>query len=153
MLEYYVYKYYFNAKHSFEYNEEKAHSHTFQVVLHIGVTDPEQQYLFRDMDNNVRKYLNRYEGRYLNGMKEFEGKGTSIEDIGEVFYTDLYDWMKERGFRLYQLEISENPLCVYMISDRIMLHSRSDRESRQSVEHILKQKKRLFGMMKRKGGN
>ena len=91
-------------------------------------------------------------GRYLNEEKAFEGRETNIEDIGEVFYEDLLKKMKEKGFRLYQLEISENPLCVYIVSNRIMLHTRSDRESRQGIENILKQKKKLLSMMDGKGG-
>ncbi len=153
MLEYYVYKYYFNAKHSFHDCPEEAHAHTFQIVLYVGMGNREGQYLFNEMDHSVREYLKRFEGRYLNDMKEFQGRGTSIEDIGEVFYDDLMKWMEKKDGRLYQLEISENPLCVYIVSNRIMLHTRSERESRQGIENILNQKKKLLGMMRRKGGN
>lgn len=150
MLEYYIYKYYFNAGHSFDNDREKAHFHTFQLVLYIGMKDTGSQHLFNDMDQSVRKYLSRYEGSYLNDMDEFRERGTSIEDIGEVFYDDLLKYMEQRGFRLYQLEISENPLCVYIVSNRIMLHTRSDRESRQSIENILNRKKKLLSMIKGK---
>lgn len=150
MLEYYIYKYYFNAGHSFDNDREKAHFHTFQLVLYIAMKDKASQYLFNEMDQSVREYLDRYEGCYLNDMAEFRDRGTSIEDIGEVFYDDLLRYMKKRGYRLYQLEISENPLCVYIVSNRIMLHTRSDRESRQSIENILERKKKLLNMIKQK---
>lgn len=146
MLEYYKHKYYFNAGHSPDGDREKQHSHTFQVVLYVSIGDAEGQHLFGDLEQSVREYLNGYEGRYLNEMDQFRGRGTNIEDIGEVFYTDLLEQMKEKGFRLYQLEISENPLCVYIISNKIMLHTRSDRESRQEIEDILSQKKKLLSM-------
>lgn len=153
MREYYIYKYYFNAGHSFDNDKEKAHYHTFQLVLYVGSNEKQEQYLFNDMDKSVRKYLNRYESKYLNEMDEFRERGTSIEDIGEVFYDDLVVWMEKKGFHLYQLEISENPLCVYMISNRIMLHTKSDKESSESIENILRQKKKLLGMIKSKGGS
>lgn len=149
MLEYYIYKYYFNAGHSFDNDREKAHFHTFQLVLHIGMKDKASQYLFNEMDQSVREYLGRYEGSYLNDMEEFRDRGTNIEDIGEVFYNDLLKYMKKRGYWLYQLEISENPLCVYIVSNRIMLHTRSERESSQSIENILERKKKLLNMIKR----
>lgn len=152
MLEYYIYKYYFNAGHSFGNDRAKEHYHTFQLVLYVGGHDVGKQNLFREMDQSVREYLKQYEGRYLNEEKAFEGRETNIEDIGEVFYEDLLKKMKEKGFRLYQLEISENPLCVYIVSNRIMLHTRSDRESRQGIENILRQKKKLLSMMDGKGG-
>lgn len=170
MLEYYKHKYYFNAEHSPEAagHSEAAHtpgeagrsdaadgarhSHTFQIVLYAGASDVGGQHLFGDMDQNVREYLSQYEGRYLNEMAQFRGGGTNIEDIGEVFYEDLKRQMKDRGFRLYQLEISENPLCVYIVSNKIMLHTRSDRESRQGIENILAQKKKLLHMMENEGG-
>lgn len=153
MLEYYKHKYYFNAEHSPQaanrpkMDVEKKHSHTFQIVLYVGVYDAGGQHLFGDMDRNVREYLSQYEGKYLNDMAQFDGGGTNIEDIGEVFYEDLKRQMEDRGFRLYQLEISENPLCVYIVSNRIMLHTRSDRESRQGIENILAQKQKLLKMM------
>ncbi len=158
MLEYYKHKYYFNAEHSPDRNNrplsdnEKKHSHTFQIVLYVGASDTAGQHLFGDMDHSVREYLSQYEGGYLNDMPQFSGSGTNIEDIGEVFYEDLKKQMKDRGFRLYQLEISENPLCVYIVSNRIMLHTRSDRESRQGIENILAQKKKLLNMMDCEGG-
>lgn len=131
---------------------EKKHSHTFQIVLYVGASEAGGQHLFGDMDQNVREYLSQYEGGYLNDMPPFSGRGTTIEDIGEVFYEDLKKRMKDKGFRLYQLEISENPLCVYIVSNRIMLHTRSDRESRQGIENILAQKKKLLNMMDYEGG-
>lgn len=176
MLEYYKHKYYFNAEHSPEAApapgeaghseaapvpgeagrsdaaDDARHSHTFQIVLYAGASDVGGQHLFGDMDRNVREYLSQYEGRYLNEMAQFRGGGTNIEDIGEVFYEDLKRQMKDRGFRLYQLEISENPLCVYIVSNKIMLHTRSDRESRQGIENILAQKKKLLKMMDYEGG-
>lgn len=152
MLEYYIYKYYFNAGHSLGNDREKEHYHTFQVVLYVGMHDAGKQHLFWEMDKDVREYLNQYEGKCLNELEQFQGTGTNIEDIGEVFYDDLLKKMKEKGFRLYQLEISENPLCVYIVSNRIMLHTRSDRESRQGIENILNRKKKLLSMTDRKGG-
>lgn len=153
MREYYIYKYYFNAGHSTDGDRKKEHYHTFQLVLYVGIHDVDKQYLFHDMDRSVREYLKRYEGKYLNDMDKFRNLGTSIEEIGEVFYDDILNWMKEKGFRLYQLEISENPLCVYMISNRIMLHTRSEKESRQGIEDILNRKKKLLSMMDRKRRN
>lgn len=151
-MEYYIYKYYFNAGHSFENDSSKEHFHTFQLILYVEDRNTEGQHLFNEVDEKIRKYLERFEGQYLNEMEEFRGRGTSIEDIGEVFYDELLRRMQADGYHLYQLEISENPLCVYILSNRIMLHTRSDKESRQQIEKILERKKKLLSMVERKGG-
>ncbi len=150
MRQYYVYKYYFNAGHSFGDDVEKMHDHTFQLVLHIGAGDAESRHLFHHIDEEVQSYLSQYEGKYLNELSAFAGRGTSIEDIGEIFYDDLLFLLGKAGFQLYQLEVSENPLCVYIVSNQIMLHTRSDEESRQGIENILNRKKKLLSMLKRR---
>ncbi len=151
MIEYYIHKYFFNASHGNSPDIEKAHHHTFQVVLYISNNKGKME-LFNDMDKDVRDYLKRFEGAFLNNMPEFKGGSCTLEDMGEVFYAKLLRRLEKRGFRLYQLEISDNPLCVYIVSNRIMLSTRSDKESMESIENILNRKKRLLEMLHKRDG-
>lgn len=153
MLEYYIFKYYFNAGHSVDNDIHHQHNHTFQISLYIGIKDVKGQYLFNEMDEHIHSYLSQYEGQFLNDMEVFQGIGTNIEDIGDVFYDELKEQLGLLGFRLYQLEISENPLCVYIVSNRILLQTRSEKGSRREIETVLERKKRLLDMMNHEGGN
>lgn len=121
MLEYHVYKYSFNAKHSLQNQMEKMHSHTFTVVLYIGCMDDLKERSYREVDLIAKDYFNGFEGHYLNNCMEFAELEANLENMGEVFYEKLWLRFIERGYYLYQLDISENPLCVFQISDRSLL--------------------------------
>jgi len=149
MFQYYVYKYYFNAEHSFRNQREKAHSHTFTVVLYIGGIEKGQDIPFFEMDAIVKAYFTNFRGQYLNAMPEFAGKEPNIENMGDVFYEALWERLKEVGLALYQLDISENPLCVYQVSDRILLPTMSMEESGKNFENILKRKRQLMALKHR----
>ncbi len=121
MLEYYKHKYYFNAEHSPEADNrpsldaEKKHSHTFQIELYVGASEAGGQHLFGDMDQNVREYLSQYEGGYLNDMPPFSGRGTTIEDIGEVFYGFEETDERQRISVISAGDFRKSSLCVYRV--------------------------------------
>jgi 6-pyruvoyltetrahydropterin/6-carboxytetrahydropterin synthase len=118
---YYMCKYYFNASHSFRGNRERAHFHTFTLVLYVGKRNLEDDTDVKVVDQLVHRFLTDYEGKYLNDMKEFAGTDASIEVIGDRFYQALNMKLVETAFSLYQLDISDNPLSVYQVANRILL--------------------------------
>lgn len=121
MLEYHVYKYNYNAKHSLQNQIEKMHSHTFTVVLYLGYINEMKERSYREIDKIAKEYFNGFEGRYLNSCIEFSELEANLENMGEVFFEKLWPQFIEHGYYLYQLDISENPLCVFQISDRSLL--------------------------------
>jgi len=149
MFQYYIYKYYFNAEHSFRNQRENAHSHTFTAVLYIGGTKEKEDIPFFEMDAVVKSYFANFRGQYLNVMPEFAGKEPNIENMGDVFYEALRERLLETGLTLYQLDISENPLCVYQVSDRILLPTMSMKESGKAFENILERKRRIMELKSR----
>ncbi|MCR5797977.1 MAG: 6-carboxytetrahydropterin synthase [Eubacterium sp.] len=142
MLRYYVYKYYFNASHSADGGKEKMHSHTFQIALYIK-QDEEKEYLFGEIDKDIKNYLSRFDGVFLPEIPEFAGTTASLEDIGEKLYDDIFKLLEDKGLWLYQLEIMDNPLRVYMVSNKIMSQSKSEEKHMQSIEWLLERKEMM----------
>lgn len=140
MIEYHVYKYNFNAKHSIQNEMEKMHFHTFTVVLHLGSKNELKEASYREIDLIAKEFFSGFEGQYLNNCMEFMELESNLENMGEVFYEKLKAQYEERGYYLYQLDISENPLCVFQISDRILLPIQSMKDSKQNNMNISKKK-------------
>ena len=111
MFNYCIYRTYFNAKHSFNGDITKIHGHSFTVVTYIGMKD-------------------------LNELPEFEGCGNTLETIGDYFYEKLRKQLMKSGMELYQLDISENPLCVYQVSDRMLLPTMNMDTSNRNYQKI-----------------
>ena len=79
---------------------------------------------FMELDAIVNEYIGQYEGEYLNDISPFDKLLPTIENMGEVFYEDLKECLINRNYDLIQLDISENLLRVYSISDRLYLGSK-----------------------------
>lgn len=118
------YKYYLNAQHCLDYQKERAHAHTFTFTLFFGALSIDGFYKFEVVEDIMKQYFNQFKGKYMNEIPPFDQKSPSIEYIGEVFYEKLKILFLENNFNLIQLEISETPVRVYSISDRLFLGER-----------------------------
>ena len=149
MRSYYMCKYYFNASHGFGEDRGAAHSHTFTLVLYIGKRDRTDKADIKIVDEQMKRFLDRYEGSYLNELPEFEGENASIERMSDTFYEALKIQFRGTAFSLYQLDLSENPLSVYQVADRILLPTLNMENSKSNYDMVLKQKKQLEQIYKR----
>ena len=120
MFRGYKLKFEFNAAHSnVENNVENAHFHTFTIVLYLNDTNEEMDYFF-DIEKNINQWLAPYQDSYLHETELFTGKSTTLESIGETFYELWSAKLKELQFDLVRLDIFENPIRMYSVSDRIL---------------------------------
>lgn len=142
-------KYYLNASHSFQGNKETAHSHTFTIVLYVGIRNTEKDADVEVVDQHMRRFLKRYEGNYLNELPEFSGKEASLEDMGNLFYEAVKIQLRGTDFSLYQLDISDNPLSVYQVADRILIPTLNMGNSKNNYDVILEQKRQRSRLQKR----
>ena len=78
--------------------------------------------MFFDIDKRVEEFLEQYSYKYLNRIQAFEGKIPNVENIWNLFFDELINSLKEIGVNLYQLDIYENPLSIYSVSNRIHYH-------------------------------
>ena len=105
MFNYYIYRTYFNAKHSFNGDITKIHGHSFTVVTYIGMKDSKEDIPFFKLEAIISSFIDQYRGRYLNELPEFEGCGNTLETIGDYFYEKLRKQFMKSGMELYQLDI------------------------------------------------
>jgi 6-pyruvoyl tetrahydropterin synthase-like protein len=124
MFEGFKLKYRLNAKHSFSNDVKNIHPHTFEISLLFEQLQPEKRIaLYSSIDRIVENFLLRYQNQYLNDISPFNQLEPSIENMGDVFYEELKVIFYNEKLNLIQLEISETPLRVYLVSDRLMFSS------------------------------
>lgn len=121
MHKYYICKYYLNATHSM--NSNKEHAHTFTVSFWIEKPQKDMILSFSEIDKMIGAYIQRFKGKYLNEEPEFMSVSTTLENIGEIFFEEIEKCLEAEDVTLVQVEICENPLRVYSISNRIVLAS------------------------------
>lgn len=118
MKNYYKFKFYINAKHSVNFNENVSpiHPHTWETVIYLKVK--ETAFInFTKFEKTLERYFDAYEGQYLNDLEVFKGENPTMERIGRVFYHDLLALLKGEELSLCKIEISENPTRTYIIEE------------------------------------
>lgn len=110
----YVFKQYIHIMHSATYFREDAHSHTLQVFAYFASAEQEDNAFFSHVEKRLRAFFDAYDGKFLNEEPEFFQNAT-IENIGEVFFTQLSGIFNGGGQQLVRLEIRETPLRSYAI--------------------------------------
>lgn len=146
MFNYYIYRSYFNARHSFNGDREKMHGHSFTIVTYIGMKEQSEDIPFFKLEAIVSAFIDQYRGKYLNELPEFQGCENTLETIGDYFYEELRQRLEKNGMELYQLDISENPLCVYQVSDRLLLPTMNMDTSNRNYQKIFDDILRLESM-------
>ena len=120
MFRGYKLKFEFNAAHSnVENHIENAHFHTFTIVLYLDDLNEEMDF-FYDIERDINQWLTPFQDCYLHQTQVFAGRSTTLESIGETFYDLWKDKLKEKHLDLVRLDIFENPIRVYTVSDRIL---------------------------------
>lgn len=120
MFRGYKLKFEFNAAHSnVDNHTENAHFHTFTIVLYLHDLDERMDYFF-DIEKNINEWLSPYQDTYLYKTDLFKGKSTTLESIGDTFYDLWYEKLQKLQFDLVRLDIFENPIRMYSVSDRIL---------------------------------
>ena len=83
---------------------------------------------FREAEQVIVKYLERFQDKYLNQMAPFNRMNPSIENFLDHVVGDIDTRMAESGWVVKALQISENPTRTYMI-DRQQMDAVRERES------------------------
>ncbi len=117
----YKLSYYLNATHSMDRDLNNAHGHTFTITLYIHDLSKKGFLDFSGINNMFHPYLDQLSGKYLNDLDIFQELLPTIENIASVVYETLKKIMMNEEYDLIQIDICENPLRVYSISDRLYL--------------------------------
>jgi 6-pyruvoyltetrahydropterin/6-carboxytetrahydropterin synthase len=144
LLHYYKIKYYFSALHSMTDSDEDMHPHTFTVLLYIEPYDNDNMDLFSKVDHILEDYFSGFAGKKLNYLPCFEKEIPTIEVMGDYFYEEIKEKLRGHVMDLIQLDICENPLRIYSISDRILLPSTHVQNSSMKLKKILETKQKYL---------
>lgn len=113
--------YYCNARHSIDVSMENIHSHTFTIGLYIEDRIKDRLLDINKVNRTVNNYLDQYREILLNRKPAFQYTVPTIEHIGDFFYDELRVILSELSCNLIQFDISENPLKIYSVSERLFL--------------------------------
>nr|MBQ8252763.1 6-carboxytetrahydropterin synthase [Lachnospiraceae bacterium] len=120
MFRGYKLKFEFNAAHSnLENHVENAHFHTFTIVLYLHDLNEQMDYFF-DIEKSIQEWLAPFRDCYLHETELFQGRSTTLESIGDTFFDALSPMLKKSDFDLVRLDVFENPIRMYSVSDRIL---------------------------------
>lgn len=144
MLHYYKFNYYFSALHSMTGLDEDMHPHTFTVLLYIEPYNNDNMDLFSKVDSFLSEYFSRYTGKKLNYLPCFEKGIPTLEVIGNYFYEEIKEKLQGEVMNLIQLDICDNPLRVYSVSDRILFLSSNVQYSSRQLKRIIETKQKYL---------
>ncbi|MDD6794857.1 MAG: 6-pyruvoyl-tetrahydropterin synthase-related protein [Clostridiaceae bacterium] len=111
----YKHKFRINISHDNGTNS-KVHYHTIEITMYIRNT-VESFEGYDKIESIIKKYLDKYSGKYLNEMEIFAENLPTIENIGEVFYKELKELLVKDSYELVKLEITETPTRVYVVTE------------------------------------
>lgn len=134
--------------HSTDNIQKNAHQHTFAFALSIEANQKDDFVPFYEIDYAIRGYLSQYKGEYLNSLPHFRNIYPSIEWMGEVIFDHLALILREHGWNCLQLEISENPLKVYIVSDRILSPSIYYEDDQKGLDQLLKYRSKHLRLLR-----
>ncbi len=111
------YKYQFRlyAAHSnVNYEEDNIHFHTFNITLYVHAgSSIDHNY---GVEKAIQDWLEPFQGKELSKTDLFIGQATTIEGIGDTLFDPMFDLIRQLGYELVKLSISENPIRVYSVS-------------------------------------
>ncbi|SHO50243.1 6-pyruvoyl-tetrahydropterin synthase-related protein [Anaerocolumna xylanovorans] len=87
------------------------HFHNFTITLYIKSYGNEL-ILFEKIEENISEWLEQYQNKSLHVM--------FIEAAGDALYLALKEKIEGTGFELIRLDISESPVHVYSVSEKIL---------------------------------
>lgn len=107
-----------NAKHRNINNTVAAsHPHTFTITLYLKKSGKEFV-RYEEIEKNVSLWLQQYQGKDLNSTDLFQNSDATLESIGETFYQVLKGIVEPKGYELVRLDINENPVRTYSVSEK-----------------------------------
>jgi len=113
----YKYKFYLNMNHSVEMGGKMGavHPHTWEISM--GIALPNEEFIrFSDIEQRVNQILDVYQDKYLNEIPPFTSMNPTLENMCNYMFEKLSKELKERGWLLLIMEISETPSRVYQVS-------------------------------------
>ncbi len=112
----YKYKFYLNANHSIMIGDKmgQVHPHTWEIMIDI-VKIIEEFVPFSVVEKTIDIVLSPYQDKYINEIEPFDELNPTLENISEYFKNRIAEQLKQEGWLLLRMEISETPARSYVI--------------------------------------
>lgn len=112
----YKYKFYLNANHSIMIGDRmgQVHPHTWEIMIDI-VKIIEEFVPFSVVEKTIDTILSPYQDKYINEIEPFDTVNPTLENISEYFKTCIAEQLKQEGWLLLKMEVSETPARSYVI--------------------------------------
>ncbi len=112
----YKYKFYLNANHSIMIGDKmgQVHPHTWEIMIDI-VKIIEEFVPFSIVEKTIDDVLAAYQDKYINEVEPFDTLNPTLENISEYFKNRIEEQLKQEGWLLLKMEISETPARSYVI--------------------------------------
>lgn len=113
----YKYKFYLNINHSVQMNDIRGeiHSHTWEIATGIAPLN-EEFTRFSDIEAQLNSILEMYQDRYINEIAPFEVLNPTLENVCDYLFEKISRELKNNGWLLLIIEMSETPSRVYRVT-------------------------------------
>lgn len=92
-----------------------VHSHTFEISIQLN-TQPEDFRPFDQTEKQINAVLKEYTGKILNTCPPFDRLPPTLENLGDALFVRIGDVVKDSGYHLALLTISQSPEQTYIAS-------------------------------------
>ncbi|MEE3393714.1 MAG: Firmicu-CTERM sorting domain-containing protein [Lachnospiraceae bacterium] len=117
-MAYYKFSYNLGISHYTSDDPESMHRHTYRLVFSLASFDG-GLVNYSDIDTLVESKIRYFESAPLNDLPEFAGILPTAEALTEIIYKQMKPFLEGYGIRLMKLAVSETPLRMFSISDRL----------------------------------
>lgn len=137
----YRFRFYLNASHGIYLGGElgEIHPHTWEIVLNVLKTT-EDFSPFHEVEKMCDAYLSNYQDVLINEIPPFTTINPTLENLAAYFKEEIQKRLRERGWLLLSIELSETPARTYIITTTVETLDRGftfDIESEETLQNAL----------------
>lgn len=103
--------------HSVELDGQRGavHSHTWEISMAIAMGQ-EEIVRFSEIEKYISTMLQKYQDKYLNDIPPFNVINPTLEDTCNYLFEMFSKGLREKGWLLLTMEMSETPSRVYQVT-------------------------------------
>lgn len=118
MKKKYKLKFYLNGRYYVYINkhEQEIRANTLEIIVYVENL-LEEMMLFGELENNIKDYLLKFEGKIFNEIDELKENNFKfgIEPIAKLIFKDLLSRLKQENILLLKIEVSGKPTRTVII--------------------------------------
>lgn len=105
-------------------NIGESHPHTFNISVDINYEEG-TFFKFDEIEGLINGILDKYQSKYLNETPPFDLIPPTLENVGDHLFVEINEALKEKGFEVSKLSISETPTRTYFVDKESLERKRN----------------------------